>query len=68
MALPEGVPEGMRPWYTAREVYVGKQHPDMGMISTPDILEAVRADFVALAPLYCLLRGAYDEAAADQSL
>ena len=68
MALPENVPETMRPWYTAREVYVGKQHPDMALVSTPAILDTVRADFIALAPLYHLLRGAYDEAADDQRM
>ncbi|MBR3762928.1 MAG: DUF2461 domain-containing protein [Clostridia bacterium] len=68
MALPESVPESLRCWYTAREVYVGKQHPDMALVSTPDILDTVRADFIALAPLYHLLRGAYDEAADDQRM
>ena len=64
--LPANVPEALRPWYTAREVYVGKAHPDMGLIGTEAILEAVRADFKALEPLYHLLRGAYDEAAGEQ--
>ena len=68
MELPENVPESLRPWYTAREVYVGKAHPDMGLIGSRDILEAVRADYEALAPLYHLLRGVYEEAASDQSM
>lgn len=66
--IPENVPLGLRGWYAMREVYVGKQHPDMGAIGTRDILETVRADFKALAPLYHLLRGVYDEAAGDQSM
>ena len=68
MAIPENIPEGLRSWYAAKEIYVGKAHPDMGLIGSTAILEQVRADFVALAPLYHLLRGAYDEAVSDQSM
>ena len=68
IAIPENVPECLHPWYAGREIYVGKQHPDMGQIGSAAILDTVRADFEALAPLYHLLRGAYDEAANDQSL
>lgn len=66
--IPENVPLGLRGWYAMREVYVGKAHPDMSVIGTPAILKQVRADFKRLAPLYHLLRGAYDEAASDQSM
>ena len=68
MEVPSQVPLGLRGWYTMREVYVGKQHPDMSIIGSPAILEQVREDFKALAPLYRMLRGAYDEAANDQSM
>ena len=68
MEVPPGLPLGLKGWYCSKEVYVGKAHPDMGLIGSRAILEAVRKDFEALAPLYHLLRGAYDEAASDQSL
>ncbi len=68
MEVPAQVPETLRPWYTGKEIYVGKEHPDMTMVSTPEILETVRKDFIAIAPLYHMLRGAYDEATSDQSV
>ncbi|MGN0794257.1 MAG: DUF2461 domain-containing protein [Aristaeellaceae bacterium] len=68
IGIPDQVPVGLRGWYAMREVYVNRQHPDMGIIGTPEVLTQVRRDFIALAPLYHLLRGAYDEAAADQSM
>ncbi len=68
MEVPPGVPLGLHGWYASREVYVGKAHPDMNLVSTPQILTAVKEDFKALAPLYHLLHGAYDEAMNDQSM
>ncbi len=68
LEIPPGIPLGLRGWYATREVYVGKAHPDMGLIGSTAILETVREDFKTLAPLYHLLRGAYDEAAKDQNV
>ena len=68
MEVPPGIPLGLKGWYCSREVYVGKAHPDMSKIGTREILDIVREDFKNLAPLYHLLRGAYEEAANDQSL
>lgn len=67
MEVPPDVPEGLRHWYCTREVYIGKAHPDMSKVGTPEILDIVRADFKTLAPLYHLLRGAYDEAEAGKT-
>ena len=68
MEVPPGVPLGLKGWYCSREIYVGKGHPDMAKIGSREILDTVLADFKALAPLYHLLRGAYEEAGADQSM
>ena len=68
MEVPPGIPLGLKGWYCSREVYVGRAHPDMNRIGTREILDIVRDDFKALAPLYHLLRGAYEEAANDQSM
>lgn len=68
MEVPPGIPLGLKGWYCSREVYVGRAHPDMNRIGSREILDIVRDDFKALAPLYHLLRGAYDEAANDQSM
>lgn len=63
MEIPEGIPVGLRGWYAARDIYLGKVHPDFEKTGTRAILDTVSEDFKALAPLYHLLRGAYDEAA-----
>ena len=68
MEVPPGLPLGLKGWYCSREVYVGRAHPDMSKIGTREILDIVREDFKKLAPLYHLLRGAYEEAVTDQSL
>ena len=68
MEVPPGIPLGLKGWYCSREVYVGRAHPDMSKIGTREILDIVREDFKTLAPLYQLLRGAYEEAADDQRI
>ena len=68
MEVPPNVPLGLKGWYCSKEVYVGKAHPDMALVSSRALLDAVREDFKRLAPLYHLLRGAYEEAANDQSM
>jgi hypothetical protein len=68
MEVPPGIPLGLKGWYCSKEVYVGKAHPDMTKVGTKDILGIVREDFKTLAPLYHLLRGAYEEAVNDQRM
>ena len=68
MEVPPSVPLGLKGWYCSKEVYVGKAHPDMALVNSRAILDAVAADFKRLAPLYHLLRGAYEEAGGDQSM
>lgn len=66
--IPDNVPLGLRGWYAMREVYIGRGHPSMDDIGSRAILDIVAKDFQKLAPIYHLLRGAYDEAANDQSM
>ncbi len=63
IALPAEVPENLKRWYLAKDLYIGKSHPDYRSIYTRDILDEVRNDFITIAPLYRLLRGLADEAA-----
>jgi len=62
MAIPANIPEHLKPWYAMRECYVGKAKTDMAWVFTPELVDRVAADFRAMAPLYHLLRGAYDQA------
>lgn len=66
--IPDHVPLGLRGWYAMREVYIGRGHPSMDAVGSRAILDIVAEDFRKLAPIYHLLRGAYDEAANDQSM
>jgi hypothetical protein len=42
-------------------MYICRERPDYVSAFTPGLSDAVRNDFVALAPLYRLLRGYQDE-------
>jgi uncharacterized protein (TIGR02453 family) len=62
MAVPPEIPERLKRWYLIKDMYIGKIMPDYRMIYSERILKEVRKDFLALAPLYRLLRGYVDEA------
>ena len=61
MEIPPEIPAGLRPWYTGREIYIGKYDPPYRWAFSERLLKEVRRDFVTLAPLYRLLRGCMDE-------
>ena len=61
MEVPPEIPEKLRPWYVVKEMYVWKPEPEMRLAFSGQIADAVREDFLALAPLYQLLRGFCDE-------
>ena len=61
MEIPPEIPDRLRSWYTAREIYVGKFDPPAKWAYTERVVQEVRKDFLALAPLYRLLRGYADE-------
>lgn len=63
LAVPEQVPQTLRPWYMLREVYIGRQNTSLSWIYDASLADRVREDYLALAPLYRLLRGAYEAAA-----
>ena len=61
MDIPPEIPERLKPWYTYREMYVGKMDPAFSMAFSEDLAPTLKKDFKALAPLYRLLRGMLDE-------
>ena len=61
MAVPPEIPERLKRWYLAKDMYIGKRNPDYRSIYSECILKEVREDFLALSPLYKLLRGYADE-------
>ena len=60
LEVPPGVPESLKHWYMLRDVYVSRADASMQWIYDPSLADKVLADFKALAPMYRLLRGAYD--------
>ena len=65
MEVPPHIPPDMRSWYLRRELYISQQRPDMNEVGDRRILEHVRKDFQTLTPIYRLLRGMGDAAAAE---
>ena len=61
MEVPDEIPEELRRWYTAKELYVEKYKPAWKTAFSENIVKVVSDDFIALAPLYRLLRGYADE-------
>ena len=59
--IPPEVPERLKRWYTSREMYIGKYHPVRQWAFSDRVLKEVRKDFLAMAPLYQLLRGCADD-------
>ena len=63
LEVPATVPESLRHWYMLRDVYVSRSDAPMQWAYEPSLTDRVLADFKALAPMYRMLRGAYDTAA-----
>lgn len=60
--IPPEIPDQLKRWYSVKDMYIDKIHPDYQWIFSDRIVKEVRRDFNALAPLYRLLRGFCDEA------
>ena len=61
MEIPAGIPDRLKRWYTGKEIYIGKADPPRQWAYSERIIKEVRKDFLAIAPLYQLLRGCADE-------
>jgi len=61
MQVPAAVPPAMARWYTAKEFYIGKVDPEYRLAFSGKLMQEMKKDFCAMAPLYRTLRGFYDE-------
>ena len=61
MEIPAGIPGRMKPWYTRKDMYVGKDDPPRKWAFSDRVLKETEKDFRVLAPLYQTLRGYIDE-------
>lgn len=62
LEVPPTVPESLRHWYMLRDVYVSRSDASLQWVYDASLADRVLADFKSLAPMYRLLRGAYDAA------
>ncbi len=59
--VPEQIPPVLERWYRAKNMYVGKDTPEYSLAFSEKLVSEMRADFLALSPLYRTLRGLSDE-------
>lgn len=61
MAIPPQIPERMKRWYAARDLYVGKVMPEYGWAFTDRLEKEMKKDFLTMAPLYQIFKGIGEE-------
>lgn len=59
--IPPGVNESLKRWYCTKEMYICKDNPPYRSAFSDKLINELRSDFQALAPLYRKLRGYCDE-------
>lgn len=65
MAVPPQLPERLKPWYLAKELFIPRVAPEMKWVYDEKLIGRVGRDFETMAPLYRLLRGLCDQAQAE---
>lgn len=60
MQIPDGLPAALQEFYRLKEVYAMKKDIKPESIFEPGFEEKLAADFLALSPMYRLLRGCYE--------
>ncbi len=64
--IPEVIPDRLKRWYSARDLYVGKVMADYGIAFSEKLANEIGQDYLALAPLYRLLCGIQREVQGNQ--
>ena len=60
ISIPDNIPPRLKPWYCAREMYIGKLIRDESIAYRAELVDTLRKDFQAVSPLYRILRGIQD--------
>lgn len=60
MAVPPGLPDDLRTWYTIRSLGITQSQAQMSETSGRGLLGHIAADYEAMAPIYRMLRGMQD--------
>ena len=61
IVVPEGLSEKLVPWYKKKQLYICKQSVQMPIVYNSNIAQLVTEDYLSLAPIYQMLRGAVDQ-------
>ena len=61
LPVPDNIPPRLKPWYCAKEMYIGKLIQDESIAYRSELVQELRADFLAVSPLYKILRGIQDQ-------
>ena len=56
MKVPEGVPEALIPWYTAKNFYLEAEITDYDLICSPELADEIKKGYLRLKPLYEIIR------------
>ena len=67
MDIPSEIPQRLRQWYTGKEIYISRYEPDWKWAFSERIAKEIRKDFLAMAPMYRLLRGCMDDIQKDRT-
>lgn len=59
--VPNNIPQRLKPWYCAKDFYIGKLIQDESIAYRPELVKLLRGDFQAISPLYQILRGIWDK-------
>ena len=54
--VPEGIPDVLVPWYTAKNFYLEKEITDFDLICSPDLVKEIEEGYLRLKPLYEIIR------------
>ena len=68
MPIPAQIPERLKDWYAARELFITQTYPDMREAASRAILTHVADDFRACAPVYHMYRGMLDRLMEEETL
>ena len=65
--IPPEIPQRLKQWYSGREIYIHRYDPEWKWAFSERLIREVRKDFLALAPMYRLLRGCIDDIQKDRN-
>lgn len=63
MSVPVNIPERLKRWYLAKEMYIGKEDPVYELAFSKQLKTEIESDFSTLEPLYRMFRGFADVSA-----